>query len=166
MCPLKDQCSKVKMQRWPSSGLKSITKFGKDCPYAHHPMELQFPETLNMRLKANKKKFKEHDTPWTHASPLLNCGGCSRCSLCKYKLDAAKTLGQKSNFKVDEDEIKKRKEETDKNVDNFKKKFGMLKKASVLLFYGRVNDAFDEIAKAAHIVREQREIDKENELNL
>jgi len=42
----------------------------------------------------------------------------------------------------------------------------MLKKASVLLFYGRVNDAFDEIAKAAHIVREQREIDKENELNL
>ena len=43
MCPLKEQCSRVKMQRWPSSSLKSTTKFGKDCPYAHHPMELQFP---------------------------------------------------------------------------------------------------------------------------
>ena len=61
MCPLKDQCQKVKMQRWPSSGLKSITKFGKDCPYAHHPMELQFPETLDMRIAANNKKMKPHE---------------------------------------------------------------------------------------------------------
>ena len=31
----------------------------------------------------------------------------------------------------------------------FAKKFGILKKASDLLFYGRANDAFDEVAKAA-----------------
>lgn len=40
MCPMKAECSKVKMQRWPFSGLSSKQKFGKDCPYAHHPMEL------------------------------------------------------------------------------------------------------------------------------
>jgi hypothetical protein len=40
MCPLKTDCPKVKMLRWPSSSVKSNTKFGKDCPYAHHPMEL------------------------------------------------------------------------------------------------------------------------------
>jgi hypothetical protein len=40
MCPLKLECSKVKMQRWPYSNIKSHQKFGKDCPYAHHPMEL------------------------------------------------------------------------------------------------------------------------------
>lgn len=43
MCPLKNECPKFKNLRWPSSSLKAITKFGKDCPYAHHPMELQFP---------------------------------------------------------------------------------------------------------------------------
>jgi len=37
----------------------------------------------------------------------------------------------------------------------FKTKFGILKKASVLSFYGRYNDAFDEIAKAANIVKSQ-----------
>jgi len=40
MCPLKADCPKVKMQRWPFSGISSKEKFGKDCPYAHHPMEL------------------------------------------------------------------------------------------------------------------------------
>lgn len=32
-----------------------------------------------------------------------------------------------------------------------------------MLFYGRANDAFDEIAKAASIIKEQKEIEKENE---
>lgn len=40
MCPLKHKCSKVRYQRWPSSNIKSFTNFGKECPYAHHPMEL------------------------------------------------------------------------------------------------------------------------------
>lgn len=35
--------------------------------------------------------------------------------------------------------------------DNYFKKFGMLKKAAVLLFHNRENDAFDEIAKAVKI---------------
>jgi hypothetical protein len=39
------------------------------------------------------------------------------------------------------------------NLDNnFTIKFGLLKKACVLFFYGRYNDSFDEIAKAAKII--------------
>ena len=42
---------------------------------------------------------------------------------------------------------------TELNLDeNFTKKFGLLKKACVLYFYGRYNDAFDEVAKAAKII--------------
>jgi hypothetical protein len=36
--------------------------------------------------------------------------------------------------------------------NNFTKKFGLFKKACVLFFYGRFNDAFDEAAKAAKII--------------
>jgi hypothetical protein len=55
MCPLKDSCPKLKKQRYPYTGVKSHAKLGKDCPYAHHAMELQFPQTINMRLKANAR---------------------------------------------------------------------------------------------------------------
>lgn len=48
------------------------------------------------------------------------------------------------------------------NLDeNFCKKFGLLKKASVLLFYGRENDAFNEIAKAVNIIKEQKKFEEE-----
>lgn len=39
------------------------------------------------------------------------------------------------------------------DLDNkFTKKFGLFKKSCVLFFYGRYNDAFDVIAKAANII--------------
>jgi hypothetical protein len=43
MCPLRDKCPHDIRPRWPTSNTKSITKFGYECPYAHHPMELRFP---------------------------------------------------------------------------------------------------------------------------
>ena len=43
--------------------------------------------------------------------------------------------------------------------DNYCKKFGLLKKASVLSFYGRSNEAFNEIAKAVAILKEQKQHD-------
>ena len=47
------------------------------------------------------------------------------------------------------------------NLDeNFCKKFGSLKKASVLAYYGRTNEAFAEIAKAADIVKQQKAFDE------
>jgi hypothetical protein len=53
MCPLKDTCPKVKKARWPSSSLKTVTKFGALCPYAHHLMELEFPATLETKINAS-----------------------------------------------------------------------------------------------------------------
>lgn len=50
---------------------------------------------------------------------------------------------------VDNEQIIERKKNNDNQRELFAKKFGILKKASVLLFYGRANDAFDEVAKAA-----------------
>lgn len=38
--------------------------------------------------------------------------------------------------------------------NNYTIKFGHLKKACVLFFYGRYNDSFDEVAKAARIIQE------------
>jgi hypothetical protein len=47
------------------------------------------------------------------------------------------------------------------NLDNnFTIKFGLLKKACVLFFYGRYNDSFEQVAKAAKIIQDQREIEK------
>jgi hypothetical protein len=41
------------------------------------------------------------------------------------------------------------------DLDNmYTKKFGLLKKSCVLHFYGRFNDAFDEIAKAVKIIQD------------
>jgi hypothetical protein len=53
MCPLKDKCSKIKKPRWPSTNIKSFTKFGEECPFAHHPMELNFPESIITKFSAN-----------------------------------------------------------------------------------------------------------------
>lgn len=50
------------------------------------------------------------------------------------------------------------------NLDeNYTKKFGLMKKACVLGFYGRYNDAFDEIAKAAKIIQDQKEIEQQKQ---
>jgi hypothetical protein len=56
---------------------------------------------------------------------------------------------------VDIKEERKEMNEIMKALDldnNYTKKFGLLKKACVLFFYGRYNDSFDDIAKAAKIV--------------
>jgi hypothetical protein len=53
MCPLGDSCPKVKKSRWPNSSIKSVTNFGALCPYAHHLMELEFPETLVTKISAS-----------------------------------------------------------------------------------------------------------------
>ena len=47
--------------------------------------------------------------------------------------------------------------------DNYYVKFGHLKKAAVLKYYGRNNDAYDCIVKAAKIVVRQREINKKRD---
>ena len=68
------------------------------------------------------------------------------------------SLSRKSKKPKKADDIK------DYTMDaRFSEKFGKLKKACVLYNYGRINDAFDEIAHAAKIVQEQQEINKEKQ---
>lgn len=43
--------------------------------------------------------------------------------------------------------------------ENYWKKFGHLKKASVLSYYGRENDAHTEVAKACAIIKEQKVVE-------
>ena len=59
-----------------------------------------------------------------------------------------------------EDGEEKKKKKVD---DNYYVKFGHLKKAAVLKYYGRNNDAYDCIVKAAKIVVNQREINKKRD---
>lgn len=97
MCPLRKDCPKVKMLRWPSTSLKARRQFGKDCPYAHHPMELLFPETLDIRISANKNIQKKEAAAkkdvWTFSGPLFDCPGCGgRCNICKYKTLAKEVM--------------------------------------------------------------------------
>lgn len=101
MCPLKADCPKVKMQRWPFSGISSKEKFGKDCPYAHHPMELQFKETLRMRAAGNKamdtaSTGRLAKTNFKHAGDLYDCQGCgAHCNMCRYKQASGAALKHK-----------------------------------------------------------------------
>ena len=55
MCPLVQSCPNDTRQRWPKSSDKAVTQFGAKCPYAHHYMELQFPQTLTTKINAIDK---------------------------------------------------------------------------------------------------------------
>ena len=55
MCPLVENCPNDTRQRWPKSSDPCVTKFGSKCPYAHHLMELTFPQTLKTKISAIKK---------------------------------------------------------------------------------------------------------------
>ena len=52
MCPLVERCPDDTRQRWPKSSDPCVTQFGSKCPYAHHPMELTFPQTLQTKIHA------------------------------------------------------------------------------------------------------------------
>lgn len=103
MCPLRNKCPKDKRPKWPTSSTKSIVKFGEECPFAHHPMELKFPEAIitkfqasvqtikNIRSKIDEEKPKEVFKP---TGTLFDCVGCNNksgkhiggpCNLCRYK---------------------------------------------------------------------------------
>jgi hypothetical protein len=105
-------------------------------------MELQFPESLNMRIAASKGKSTLPTGNFVAGSILHHHGQMG-----------VEDKKKKYKANLNEEKISERKKEGDKNVNQFKQKFGMLKKASVLMYYGRYNDAFDQIAKAAEIIK-------------
>ena len=58
MCPLGDKCPKLKKHRWPNSSIKTVTKFGANCPYAHQMNELRFPEEYDSKIAVAKNQIK------------------------------------------------------------------------------------------------------------
>jgi hypothetical protein len=58
MCPLREKCPKDMRPRWPTSNTKSVTKFGEECPFAHHQMELKFPESIITKLSSTRHTIK------------------------------------------------------------------------------------------------------------
>ena len=52
MCPLGAQCPDHTKDRWPKSNLPTTTQVGYKCPYAHHPNELLFPQTIKAKIAA------------------------------------------------------------------------------------------------------------------
>jgi hypothetical protein len=213
MCPLKDKCSKDKSKRWPASNIKSCSQFGQDCPYAHHPSELQFPEQIYAKMSSTKNQIhtlekskieESKNKVFTPASALYDCkgrcqpGSKAACNKCTHDFMAAQASDKLNNpskkarlyssinrkegidlrrSRTELSAIKNKQKEEDakgqgknpaKIMDyttdsRFSEKFGKLKKACVLFEYGRINDAFDEIATAAKIVQDQMEINKEKQ---
>lgn len=178
MCPLGDKCPKDNRARWPKSSTKTVTPFGRNCLYAHHYLELEFPQTLNTKISAlttmkkaaganAQTKAKAGKNDFIPASTLKDCKGCLNCNFCRFKQQNA-VLKPEEQKKINEKyqaQMKKREDpETVKYVDemrelkkkmslddNYFKKFGLLKKAAVLLYYERDNEAMDTIAKAVAI---------------
>lgn len=173
MCPLGDACPKVKKARWPSSSIKTVTKFGALCPYAHHLMELEFPATLETKINAAasiQKQIKqavEHEKaqdafipggPKIHYQPKGPGKTTEQKKTNHEKLRKLLKSVEDPNLTTYFTEMKDIQQKL--NIDdNYCKKFGLLKKASVLSFYGRSNEAFNEIAKAVAIIKEQKQHD-------
>jgi hypothetical protein len=108
------------MLRWPASNIPSITKFGKDCPYAHHPMELQFPQSAKTRMAVNSKLIKQdkstyqrHQKNFRYSGNLMECrDGCGRCNICLFKKQANEVLAEfkkKSQGKFNEQSVMEKK---------------------------------------------------------
>lgn len=110
MCPLIETCQNDTRDRWPKSSLKTTTQLGYKCPYAHHPMELVFPQTIKTKISAidkmvavltDSKKGKDggDKKPQTFFKPsgkISDCqGGCfakTKCNMCIYKVNAGIVL--------------------------------------------------------------------------
>jgi hypothetical protein len=58
MCPYKENCMEDIRPRWPTSDTKSVRILGYKCPYAHHSMELVFPESMIAKMNSTKSTMK------------------------------------------------------------------------------------------------------------
>ena len=98
MCPLNKTCPKDTRDRFPKSSASNVTQFGIECPYAHHPMELRFPQMMTTQISAITKMQKtirgETDSKkaqkaFIPTGRIFDCsGGCYaiyKCNMCKYK---------------------------------------------------------------------------------
>lgn len=161
MCPFKEKCQDDQRPRWPTSSTKNNTQFGSNCPFAHHPMELTFPEQALIKDQALKNKIKKvedsvdklHDNKtWMPSGQYQDKNNLPQ-NVDPKKVKTLRDKIVKADPATKEDIESKKKFDEEMNLDdNFAKKFGLLKKACVLYSYDRYNDAFKTVAEAAVIV--------------
>lgn len=180
MCPLGQHCPDYLNNRWPISTKKGTEPIGKDCPFAHHPFHLQSSHFLrtNKTLKKDLIKKLENEvkgigqtnvekTAWNPAgNPLCvpdryaNIGD-SRQAFSKFnqdKLDKFTAKSLEHNVKLKNSaKVKERMKEMKLDEDNYRKKVGYLKRATLLYEKRRVKEAFEVIIKAIRIVKEEEE---------
>ena len=139
-------------------------------------MELKFPQALSTSAKSSQQTIKnltakiDKEDPrkaFKTSGPFFECQGCNgKCNMCKYKHEGnvlANKLREQTKEKRKTSKYKKLDSKYQIDEESFAKKFGLLKKACVLFFYGRYGDAFEQVANAAEIVRAQRETDKQEQ---
>lgn len=144
-------------------------------------MELNFPQTLGVRNQVNDRLLKKANAKpddlaeegggsreeFKYSGPLNPCDSCSRCNYCQYKqLAKEKNEGittMKTSMAISADRVIDKVDQNKKDTNNFATKFGILKKASVLMFYERPNDCFDALVPAIKIIQEQQK--EQNEKN-
>lgn len=189
MCPLLSKCPKHLGARYPKSDITAVTQLGAKCMFAHHPNELQFPETLpqqiaqidslkeKMLADVNSKKplkpFMPSGYYHTPADPRTR-------QLDPDSLPKASTKTQADVEREWEDRHLTRLEKLDQGEkeffetmhrnkkeyrldDCFIEKFGLLKKATVFLKHGREKDARDKLIEAGRKIREQRKLEEEKQ---
>ena len=115
-------------------------------------MELAFPQTINMRLAANQKIIDASTSSKPrHEKDFVYSGTFDSV---KAKEMENKFISMKTTAAINLDKVAEKKIEQDKSDELFAQKFGILKKASVLLQFNRPIDAFDEVSKAANIIKD------------
>jgi hypothetical protein len=58
VCPLKEKCPKDMRPKRLTSNSKSINKFGEECQFPHHQLELKFPESIITKLSVSHNSIK------------------------------------------------------------------------------------------------------------
>jgi len=185
MCPLKSECPFDLRPRWPHSNLKANTPFGVGCNYAHHISELKFEQEMEQQIRLkeqNLKKLLKDEDPmivdeWNPTGAIFSCNGCGKsyglrkrgekggtkvCGFCRYTqhndlmTDKERKEAERTN-KIILEKINYKSSPPEEWDQSFEKKFGVLKKASVLYSFRRYVDSLEVIGEARNLVIKEQE---------
>lgn len=201
MCPLGNMCPMQKKNQYVKTVEVEDKKF---CPYAHHLMELEFPESLivkrsslihtqkylknienvkngihkdvfappdrgdSKRKSERKRQLSTQDEKiqkdkfykkMKEANPELyqhlhSVHDLDR-KMMKVKLDGGASNRSASSNNESSKRSQTKVQYSDLTVDfNYSRKFGLLKKASIMMNERRLNDAWNTIVEAVKLIRE------------
>jgi len=191
MCPLGDHCSEDIRPRWPNTNTKTISKFGSKCEFAHHVFELKFDKEVKAKKKMlnqtlselNKKLQGDVEKPPFNpgGGVFTGCIGCGEelktkgiskglCSSCQLRKGVNKKLEmyrQKAATKYLKITSKKsfltQYHEKHDFEERLNLKMGYYRKACILYENERYKDAFNNIAKAVEMVKNENKNEEERE---